>query len=26
VPREFAPALRIWMDQIQRMASDVERI
>jgi hypothetical protein len=26
VPREFAPALRIWMDQIQRMAGDVERI
>jgi len=24
VPREFAPALRIWMDQIQRMASDVD--
>jgi hypothetical protein len=26
VPREFAPALRFWMDQIQQMASDVERI
>jgi ion channel len=26
VPREFAPALRIWMDQIQRMAGEVEQI
>jgi len=26
VPREFAPALRTWMDQIQRMARDVEQI
>jgi hypothetical protein len=26
VPREFAPALRTWMDQIQRMAGDVEQI
>jgi hypothetical protein len=26
VPREFAPALRTWMDQIQRMAGDVERM
>ena len=26
VPREFAPALRTWMDQIQRMAADVEQI
>ena len=24
VPREFAPALRTWMDQIQRMAGEVE--
>jgi len=26
VPREFAPSLRSWMDQIQRMAREVERI
>ena len=26
VPREFAPSLRIWMDQIQRMAGEVEQI
>jgi hypothetical protein len=26
VPREFAPALRGWMDQIQRMAREVEQI
>jgi hypothetical protein len=26
VPREFAPALRNWMDQIQRMAGEVEQI
>jgi hypothetical protein len=26
VPREFAPALTIWMDQIQRMAVEVEQI
>jgi hypothetical protein len=26
VPREFAPALRNWMDQIQRMAGEVEHI
>jgi len=26
VPREYAPALRTWMDQIQRMAGDVEQI
>jgi hypothetical protein len=26
VPREFAPALRTWMDEIQRMAADVEQI
>jgi ion channel len=26
VPREYAPALRRWMDQIQRMAGDVEQI
>jgi Ion channel len=26
VPRAFAPALRVWMDQIQRMASEVEQI
>jgi len=26
VPREFAPSLRNWMDQIQRMAGEVERI
>jgi hypothetical protein len=26
VPREFAPALRTWMDQIQRMATEVEQI
>jgi hypothetical protein len=26
VPRQFAPALRTWMDQIQRMAADVEQI
>jgi len=26
VPRAFAPALRTWMDQIQRMAGDVEQI
>jgi hypothetical protein len=25
VPREFAPALRSWMDQIQRMAGEVEQ-
>ena len=25
VPREFAPALRSWMDQIQRMAGEMER-
>src|SRR6266852_1804952 len=25
VPREFAPALRSWMDQIQRMAGELER-
>jgi len=24
VPREFAPSLRSWMDQIQRMAAEVE--
>ena len=26
VPRAFAPALRTWMDRIQRMAGDVEQI
>jgi len=26
VPREFAPALRTWMDQIQRAATEVEQI
>jgi len=26
VPREFAPALRTWMDQIQRLAAEVEQI
>jgi hypothetical protein len=26
VPRQFAPALRTWMDQIQRMAGEVEQI
>jgi hypothetical protein len=26
VPREFAPALRTWMDQIQRMAREVVQI
>jgi len=26
VPREFAPTLRTWMDQIQRMAGEVEQI
>jgi hypothetical protein len=26
VPREFAPALTTWMDQIQRMADEVEQI
>jgi hypothetical protein len=26
VPRQFAPALRTWMDQIQRMAGDGEQI
>jgi ion channel len=26
VPREFAPSVRNWMDQIQRMAGEVERI
>jgi hypothetical protein len=26
VPREFAPSLRGWMDQIQRLAGEVERI
>ena len=26
VPREFAPGLRTWMDQIQRMAREVEQI
>ena len=26
VPREFAPGLRTWMDQIQRMAGEVEQI
>jgi potassium channel LctB len=26
VPREYAPALRTWMDEIQRMAGDVEQI
>ena len=25
VPRDFAPALRSWMDQIQRMAGEMER-
>jgi len=25
VPREFAPVLRTWMDQIQRMAGEVEQ-
>jgi potassium channel LctB len=26
VPREFAPGLRTWMDQIQRLAGEVEQI
>ncbi len=26
VPREFAPALTTWMDQIQRMAGEVEQV
>jgi hypothetical protein len=26
VPRQFAPTLRTWMDQIQRMAREVEQI
>lgn len=26
VPREFAPSLKTWMDEIQRMAADVEQI
>jgi len=26
VPREYAPSLRTWMDQIQRIAADVEQI
>ena len=26
VPREFAPSLRTWMDQIQRMAGEVETL
>jgi hypothetical protein len=26
VPREFAPALRTWMDQIQQMAGEVESL
>jgi potassium channel LctB len=26
VPREFAPSLKTWMDQIQRMAGEVEQI
>jgi hypothetical protein len=26
VPREFAPALKTWMDQIQRLAGDVAQI
>lgn len=26
VPRELAPALKTWMDEIQRMAADVEQI
>jgi hypothetical protein len=26
VPRQFAPSLRTWMDQIQRMAAEVEQI
>lgn len=26
VPHEFAPSLRTWMDQIQRMAGEVEQI
>jgi hypothetical protein len=26
IPREFAPVLRTWMDQIQRMAAEVEQI
>ena len=26
VPREFAPALKTWMDQIQRLAGEVEQI
>jgi hypothetical protein len=26
VPRQFAPGLRTWMDQIQRMAREVEQI
>jgi hypothetical protein len=26
VPRQFAPALRSWMDQIQRLARQIEKI
>ena len=26
VPRQFAPALRTWMDQIQRLSSDIAQI
>jgi potassium channel LctB len=26
VPREFAPSLRSWMDEIQRMAGEVEKL
>jgi hypothetical protein len=26
VPQQFAQPLRTWMDQIQRMASEVEQI
>jgi hypothetical protein len=26
VPREFTPALRTWMDQIQRIAGQLEQI
>jgi hypothetical protein len=26
VPREFAPSLRTWMDQIQRIAGQLEQI
>jgi hypothetical protein len=26
VPRQFAPSLRMWMDQIQRLAGEVEQI